>query len=132
VSAAYPQLSASGWDLPALHAANRAAGYIPADAPVPDGGNLKPERVITALSFLDLCRKSRKPAHRSSYGLKHIAERWAQVHCPYCLPSVANGELIAAALWLGYKVQTIPGSTNAAIWVSNADVNTLDPHERGM
>ncbi|HHJ17063.1 MAG TPA: hypothetical protein ENJ80_10230 [Gammaproteobacteria bacterium] len=53
----------------------------------------------------------------SSYGLKHLAERWhrAQGTMPGTDCYVSNDALIAAARQLNYDVKPIPGSPNACL-----------------
>jgi hypothetical protein len=78
---------------------------------------------MTALMFLALGPvqrlKSKSCAnHEHSYGLKHLAEDWGRA--AGLEPYVANGELIAAALYLGFTVTLDPGTPNAFIGVRTA------------
>lgn len=75
-------------------------------------------QVSTAVMFLALGPVERlsaanKRAHSNSYGLKHQAEIWGEA--AGLEPYVANGELIAAALYLGFTAVQIPGTPNALI-----------------
>jgi hypothetical protein len=70
------------------------------------------EQVATAIAFLRTCSKSRLP-RMGSYALKHRAETWGSAHG--LASYVANGELIVAAVFLGFTVQPHKGSPNATI-----------------
>ena len=69
---------------------------------------LDPARVAVAIEFLKSCTHSAKRAC-SSYELKHMIE--------VCGGYVANGEAICAAVWLGYRMQPIPGTPNCSVHV---------------
>ena len=79
--------------------------------------------VATAIAFLRQCRHTKIP-NLNSYGLKHAAERWGMCHGMESY--VANGDLIAAAIFLGFNIDT-SDNLNAAIAVSVEDVQRLDP-----
>jgi hypothetical protein len=79
--------------------------------------------VETAIAFLEQCQPLKTP-NLSSYALKHAAERWGRHHGMQAY--VTNGELIAAAVYLDFKVKpsVIP---NLLVAVSVKDVQRLDP-----
>lgn len=84
---------------------------------------------VRAAQFLDQAprRKSVHPG-RTSYGWKHVAERWHrhQIAVRTGVPAnrvmddvyVSDGMLIVAALALGFMVERINGTTNARINIS--------------
>jgi hypothetical protein len=83
--------------------------------------------VATAIAFLRQCTKTNDPRF-SSYGLKHAAERWGKQHG---LESyVTNGELIAAAIYLGFKIEKAMDrqNPNVTVAVTVDDVQRLDPN----
>jgi hypothetical protein len=85
-----------------------------------------PEQVATAIFFLRRCRLTRSRATRlSSYGLKHAAERWGKA--AGMAPYVSNGELIAAALYLGFPVEFSTTSVNALVGVDKRSLHKLEP-----
>ena len=86
---------------------------------------LAAEGVATAINFLLQCRPVAS-ARLSSYGLKHAAERWGG---RYGMASyIANGELIAAAIFLGLPIARVdPTSPNVAVAVGRQDLARLDP-----
>lgn len=53
----------------------------------------------------------RKTVNLGSYWLKHQAEWWAEGY-------ISNGVLIAAAIYLGFRVECISGTPNALINVA--------------
>lgn len=65
-----------------------------------------------AVRFLRECPSSSRG--RSSYGLKHVAEAVSP------LRYIANGPLLAAALFLGLRMERYPGSPNSTIFISAA------------
>jgi hypothetical protein len=93
-----------------------------------DFAQMDPEQVATAIAFLRQCRKVKKP-NRHSYGLKHAAERWGGSNGRH--PYVANGALIAAALYLGFIIKTVPKDLNVFVAVAVKDVRRLDPAASG-
>jgi hypothetical protein len=66
-----------------------------------DRNNLSPANVATAIAYLRQCRPAKRPIV-SSYHLKHLAERWGRENGVQ--PYIANGELIAAAVFVGLKI----------------------------
>ena len=72
------------------------------------------EQVQHAMRFLREHARPRESFNRrhGSYGLKHMAEKWAGAY-------ISNGALIAAALSLGYEARRFPGSPNCSF---NMDV----------
>jgi hypothetical protein len=87
-----------------------------------DRNNFRPEEVATAIAFLRRCRPTRA-ARLSSYSLKHAAERWG--NASGMAPYVSNGELIAAALYLGLPVDIDTTCVNALVGVSKKQVYKL-------
>ena len=79
--------------------------------------NFALQGVSTALEFLKQCRKTQKP-NRNSYGLKHAAERWGKTY-------IANGELIVAAVFLGFPYHWSGDGPNVLIGVSERDLKRL-------
>jgi hypothetical protein len=79
---------------------------------------LDPTNVAAAIRFLRQCRPTKR-ARLSSYRLKHSVEHWDHDY-------VSNGELIAAALYLGFKTKSIPGEVNVLIAVNADDADRLD------
>ena len=75
--------------------------------------------IATAIAFLRLCRKIKTPTY-SSYFLKHVAERWGGHNGMQ--PYITNGELIVAAVYLGFHIEPIRRSPNACVGVSRIDV----------
>ena len=58
-------------------------------------------QVETAMAFLQLCGRPKRPNYDSQY-LKHVAEDWgAKVGCPY----ISAAALTAAAIALGFSVK---------------------------
>jgi hypothetical protein len=89
-----------------------------------DRNNFNPEEVATAIAFLRRCRLTRSRAARlSSYGLKHYAERWGKA--AGMAPYVTNGELIAAALYLGFPVEFNTTCVNALVGVNKLQLRKL-------
>jgi hypothetical protein len=72
------------------------------------------ERVATAIAFFRSGPRTRKRREDSGW-LKHLAERWGrdQGMSSY----VANGELIAAAVYLGLPIQGVSKAPNVLIRV---------------
>jgi hypothetical protein len=66
-----------------------------------------------AVAWLRLVPKVQTP-RRSSYYLKHAAERWAGAY-------VSNGALIAAAVHLGFPIERSPSHINANIGVTTLE-----------
>jgi hypothetical protein len=66
-----------------------------------------------AVSWLQLVPKVQEP-RRSSYYLKHAAQRWAGDY-------VSNGALTAAAVHLGFPIKRAPSQINCAIGVSTLE-----------
>lgn len=63
------------------------------------------EQFERSLEFLQRCEKTKSANRRhTSYGWKHVAERWHRKTHPGENPYIANGMFIAAALSLGFKV----------------------------
>jgi hypothetical protein len=60
--------------------------------------------IATAIAFVKLCQPIKNPV-LTSYGLKHVAERWGERNGME--PYVANGEFIVAAIYLGVPVKPI-------------------------
>jgi hypothetical protein len=67
-----------------------------------DDDEFSAANVETAIAFLKRCRKTTKPS-RGSYGLKHAAEQWGQANGMQGY--IANGELIVAAVYLGFTMK---------------------------
>lgn len=86
--------------------------------------NFRPEEVATAIAFLKRCRLT-KAARRDSYGLKHKAERWGKANG--MTPYVSNGELIAAAIYLGFPVAIDTSDVNALVGVDKRSLRKLEP-----
>jgi hypothetical protein len=102
--------------------AEAAIAAVTAQLPELCAHGMKPTRAgrcdeFTALEFLKQCRKTQK-ANRSSYGLKHDVER--RCHC-----YIANGELIVAAVFLGFPYHWSGDSPNVLIGVSKRDVQRV-------
>lgn len=78
------------------------------------GSDWDPKEVATAIEFLKLCGRSKR-ATRSSYALKHDAERWGRATggAPY----ITNGALIVAAHTLGFVIRRYAGQ-NPRIGIS--------------
>lgn len=89
-----------------------------------DRGTFVPENVATAIAFLRRCVAIKTPT-LGSYGLKHAAERWGATHG--MAPYLTNGELIAAASYLGFTIKEEPRSLNVLIGVGVKQVQELDP-----
>ena len=71
-----------------------------------------PERVATAIAFLRSETATLRRPENSGW-LKHLAERWGRDNG---LSSyVSNGELIVAAIYLGFSIREIPETPNAMI-----------------
>jgi hypothetical protein len=49
----------------------------------------------------------------SSYRLKHVAERWSDSYIP-------NGAMIAAAVYMGFRIEPLPSHINVLIGVASA------------
>jgi hypothetical protein len=82
-------------------------------------GEFDLKEVATAIKFLRQCRPAIKPRF-SSYGLKHVAERWSRRY-------VSNGALIAAAVYLDLKISPpIAGFPNVLVAVDGRDVSRLN------
>jgi hypothetical protein len=62
------------------------------------------------VAWLRLVPKVQQP-RRSSYYLKHAAEKWAGAY-------ISNGALIAAAVHLGFAIERAPSNINAQIGVT--------------
>jgi hypothetical protein len=77
------------------------------------------EQVATAIAFLRQARAVKRP-NNGSYYLKHVAEQWGRRHG--MAPYIANGELIVAAVYLGFPIKHKPGYINVTIGVSDKDV----------
>jgi hypothetical protein len=93
-----------------------------------DRNNFSLEQVATAIAFLRRCRLTRSRAARlSSYGLKHAAERWGKA--AGMAPYVSNGELIAAALFLGFPVEFNTTCVNALVGVDKRSLRKLEPRD---
>ena len=77
------------------------------------------EQIATALAWIDVTPKTKTPNH-NSYAAKHAAERWGRENglCPY----VANGALIAAAIYRGVPVKRLFGSPNAMLGLTTKSV----------
>ena len=85
-----------------------------------------PEQVATAIAFLRLCIPTKVPT-KGSYGLKHEAECWGRRNgrCRY----VANGELIAAAIYLGFCISDKACGPNVDVGVHRRSLRKLQPEE---
>jgi hypothetical protein len=88
---------------------------------------LKPwqdNQILTALAFLQRCRKSRTTA-RSSYWLKHQCENWGAA--TGMARYVSNGSLIIGAVALGFPVEPSwdEHNPNGDIGVNPADIDKL-------
>src|SRR5262249_43487705 len=80
-------------------------------------------RVATAIAFLRQCRPIKTPS-LCSYGLKHAAESWGERNG--LEGYVANGELIAAAVYLGLTLKPFEyDCPNVKIGISRKDVRRL-------
>lgn len=84
--------------------------------------DLSVEGVATALAFLrNCCRVTRIPKW-SSYGIKHAAEQWGRKYG--FEPFVANGEAIAAAVYLSIPLKRLNNDDpNALIAVDTVRTN---------
>jgi hypothetical protein len=96
-----------------------AAGLMPRDKP--DQFNIK--SIATAIAFLRQFHRPIKEPNLGSYGLKHTAERWGDRHGME--PYIANGELIVAAIYLGFSIQPSDDGINAWIAISYQDYKPL-------
>ena len=91
-------------------------------APFEAGG--KPSRID--LGQVDLAirwlahhgRRTTINSQRSSYELKHHAEKTAPALRPNAVPYISNGAFIAAAIHLNYRVAQIGHTPNARINIS--------------
>jgi hypothetical protein len=72
------------------------------------------EGIATAIAFLRLCKPG--PPKLSSYAVKHAAEKWGAKNGMWNY--VTNGELIAAAFYLGIAVDESGNDINAGIGIS--------------
>ena len=72
-----------------------------------------PEHVATAIAYLRECCIPTKAPRSNSYWLKHLAEDWGAGHG--MAPYIANGELIAAAIYLGLPVKVTDDNVNVRI-----------------
>jgi hypothetical protein len=82
--------------------------------------------IATAIAFVKLCQPIKNPV-LTSYGLKHVAERWGERNGME--PYVANGEFIVAAIYLGVPVKPIElgRNLNALVGLARRRVQELDP-----
>jgi hypothetical protein len=80
--------------------------------------------VAVATAWLGLLERTAKVnPYSSSYGLKHICEHYSRIY-------ISNGSLIMGALRLGFLVERIDRSPNAAINVSNRSVRKFSERTR--
>jgi hypothetical protein len=79
----------------------------------------EPKNVATSIAYLRKCCQPVKKPEQSSYFLKHQAERWDRIH--NMQPYVTNGELIAAAVYLGLKIKPLANNPNVNIAVKLND-----------
>jgi hypothetical protein len=108
-----PELTSHGKGVPT----DRTSGWVYEGALFDKERNsFSPRNVATAIAYLrEYCRPARtRKGGTSSYGLKHDAERWGQRNG--LQPYVTNGELIVAAVYLGFKIETMRNCPNA--WIS--------------
>ena len=70
------------------------------------------DQIATALAWLDLTGRTKTPGH-NSYAAKHAAEDWGRETGR--VSYVANGVLIAAAIYRGVPVKRLLGSPNALL-----------------
>lgn len=91
--AAYPRLCPNGMGL--------GNNWRDTEALERDRSRFSPANVETAIAYLRQCRPAKRPTV-SSYHLKHLAEQWGREN--NMQPYIANGELIAAAIYLGIKI----------------------------
>jgi hypothetical protein len=78
--------------------------------------------IATAIAFLRQCTPIQTPNH-SSYGLKHLAERWGESVGQSAY--VSNGALLVAAVYLDFVVRRRHDSLNADIGVSVRSLRAL-------
>ena len=69
------------------------------------------EQFAGALAFLDGVQPLKSlNRRRTSYGWKHVAERWHKARGNPCY--VSNGMFIAAALARGFRIERLPSDPN--------------------
>jgi hypothetical protein len=76
-----------------------------------------PQQIAVAIAALKKCQKTKQPTI-GSYSLKHIVERAVGTY-------IANGDLIVAALHLGFTVTPYRDSPNVGIGVKCSDLRRL-------
>lgn len=83
------------------------------------------EEIGAAIRFLDVAgRRKTVNTRHSSYGWKHVAERWAHRY-------ISNGAFIAAALARGYAVEPFRERLNAYISIPEAASGLKPPSLHG-
>jgi hypothetical protein len=88
-----------------------------------DGEPIDVEHVATAMAFLELCEKTKRP-NFDSYEIKHFIERWGRTvgRAPY----VSNGAAIVGAHAAGFVIERYSrGSPNASIGIRKRDIVQL-------
>lgn len=63
---------------------------------------------------------------RSSYRIKHIAERWAKIMSHDEVNYISNGTLILAMVIAGFQCRRLPDSLNAQFNVSERIIKSLE------
>jgi hypothetical protein len=94
-----------------------------------DAEDFNPHEVATAIAFLQLCGRAKKPTI-GSYSLKHLAEDWGGkfADCPY----ITNGAVIVAAHALGFPIQPSSyGGPNPGIGVNWRGLEQVMQPRRG-
>ncbi len=123
VRAEYPDLSANGWR---YYSRSITADQFEAwrDEMTTDDCV---GQFVRAQEFLRICN-TRKACDRkaTSYGRKHLAERWHRSNDPRENPYVSNGMFIAAAIVQGVPIVRIPGSPNCFFGLSRRSISQID------
>lgn len=77
------------------------------------------EQFLRAVEWLEQARRTRTiRRRRTSYGWKHVAERWHSRRSPGRDPYIAEGMFIAAAIHLGFL--SSPMRNGTSVWLNIA------------
>jgi hypothetical protein len=79
------------------------------------------EQFLRAVEWLEQAKRTRIISRRrTSYGWKHVAERWLARRSPGRDPYIADGMFIAAAIHLGFLLRPLRNGTS--VWLNIAAV----------